>query len=177
MLLALTRLPLILGGHFFPDGDECILGLMAKHLAEGRQLPVFFVGQRYGLSLVEAGFAAAAFRMFGVSPVVLKLAMLPLWALGWVFMVLSVRRWGGERAALIAGVVLLFCPAWAEWSMKARGGYITAFVVAHLCIWLIARMHMDAHVRWTWGTVVGACLAVIAFAQPFWLIGVLPFLA
>src|SRR5262245_20079303 len=92
VLIPLSRLPQILGDQFFPDGDECVLGLMAKHLAAGEQLPVFFYGQKYGFSLLEAGTGALAFLAVEQSPAVLKLAMLCLWSLGWLAMVLAVRR-------------------------------------------------------------------------------------
>src|SRR5215467_8029876 len=39
------------------DSDQAIVGLMAKHLAEGRTFPLFFYGQNYMLG-VEAWIAA-----------------------------------------------------------------------------------------------------------------------
>jgi hypothetical protein len=45
-----SRLPQLTSPHLLLDGDEAILGLMAKHLAEGREAPIFFYGQAYGLS-------------------------------------------------------------------------------------------------------------------------------
>ncbi len=46
-----VRLPHLLGGHVALDGDESIVGLMARDLLEGKRLPIFFYGQRYGLAL------------------------------------------------------------------------------------------------------------------------------
>src|SRR5262249_9449128 len=60
-----VRLPHLLGGHVALDGDESIVGLMARDLLEGRRVPVFFYGQRYGLALFEVAPLAAAFRLFG----------------------------------------------------------------------------------------------------------------
>src|SRR5262249_47721494 len=40
-----SRLPQLFSGDLLLDGDECILGLMAKHVAEGRDFPIFFYGQ------------------------------------------------------------------------------------------------------------------------------------
>src|SRR5262245_26678022 len=68
------RLPWLLSPGFILDGDESIVGLMARHIAQGRELPVFFWGQaHYGFSLLETLPAALAFRMFGHQALVLPL--------------------------------------------------------------------------------------------------------
>ena len=82
ILIVITRLPQFLGGHMVPDGDECIVGVMAKHTLEGKIFPVFLYGQNYGLCTLEVGMAALFFYLFGVSAVALKAAMLLLWGLG-----------------------------------------------------------------------------------------------
>ncbi len=66
--LAAARFPYTESSNFAVDGDESILGLMAKHMSEGREFPLFFYGQAYGLSLLETLPAAAAFLVFGPSP-------------------------------------------------------------------------------------------------------------
>jgi hypothetical protein len=38
----LSIVPLLLSENVFLDGDECIVGLMAKHFIEGEGGPVFF---------------------------------------------------------------------------------------------------------------------------------------
>lgn len=138
-LIVLARLPQFLSGNLLPDGDESVLGLMALHMAEGRAFPLFFYGQQYGFCLPETLLAAGAFILFGVSTTALKAAMLALWAIGWFFTVASLRRLAGWRAACIAGVLLAVCPAWAVWALKARGGYLTAFALSGLALWLISR--------------------------------------
>jgi len=49
-----SRLPQLLSRNLLLEGDECILGLMGMHVAQGREFPIFFYGQKYGLSIVEA---------------------------------------------------------------------------------------------------------------------------
>jgi hypothetical protein len=61
----------------FFDSDQAVMGLMAKHLAEGRAFPLFFYGQHYMLG-VEAFLAAPLFRIAGPSVVTLKLPLLAL---------------------------------------------------------------------------------------------------
>ena len=56
--IVLTRLPQLLGDNLYLDGDEAILGLMAKHVSEGRHWSLCFCGQGYGLSILEAGAGA-----------------------------------------------------------------------------------------------------------------------
>ena len=57
------------------DADQAIVGLMAKHMAEGRTLPVFQYGQDYQLG-IEAWLAAPIFWLFGPSVLALKLPLL-----------------------------------------------------------------------------------------------------
>src|SRR4029078_8341853 len=57
------------------DSDQAIVGLMAKHLAEGRAFPVFLYGQTYMLG-VEAWLAAPLFAIAGVSGTALQAPLL-----------------------------------------------------------------------------------------------------
>lgn len=59
------------------DSDQAVVGLMAKHLAEGRAFPLFYYGQHYMLA-VEAWLAAPWIALFGASVVTLKLPLLCL---------------------------------------------------------------------------------------------------
>ena len=177
LLVTASRLPILFGGQTFPDGDESIVGLMAKHISEGEAFPAFFYGQRYGFSLFESGPVAIAFRVLGLSNEALKGTVFGLWAVGWCLFVLAARRWAGAAAACSAGVGLALCPAWAAWSLKARGGYITAFVCMSLCLWLIATLCADRRPRIGRCVTLGIALAVILLSQPIWLPTSLPFLA
>ena len=53
------------------DSDQAIVGLMAKHLAEGRAKPLFFYGQEYMLA-VEAWVSAPFIALFGTSVAALR---------------------------------------------------------------------------------------------------------
>jgi hypothetical protein len=173
-LLAGSRAPLLLSGRLVPDGDEAILGLMAMRASEGREIPVFFWGQRYGLAAIEAGAAAAAFRAAGVSETSLKAAMLAIWALGGTFMALAARRTAGPRAGWAAAWLLASSPAWGEWSMKARGGYLTAFLFSGALLWLLARGEPAGRRGIALPALAGALAAGIYLAQPLWLAAAIP---
>jgi hypothetical protein len=177
-LLAATRLPQLTSPHLGLDGDEAVVALMAKHFREG-ELPWFFWGQTYGFTFPEAAVGAAFFAALGDSTVAVKLAMLALWSVGLAFVVLGVRRAarpnGGDAAAAVAAVLFITCPAWMNWSMKARGGYLTSFVLAHLVIWWIAGIVHDGRATRARLAGIGAALALTWLGQPLWLPGLAPF--
>src|SRR4051812_10668102 len=53
--------------------DEAIIGLMGKHISEGRFFPVYMYGQAYNASAAgEAYLAAMLFKIFGVNVIALK---------------------------------------------------------------------------------------------------------
>src|ERR1044071_2060699 len=54
------------------DGDEAVVGLMARHIAFLGERPVFYWGQPY-LGSLEAFSAAPLFSVFNSSTVLLKL--------------------------------------------------------------------------------------------------------
>src|SRR5438093_11116562 len=54
------------------DGDEAVVGLMARHIAFLGDRPVFYYGQPY-LGSLEGFSAAPLFRVFDFSTLVLKL--------------------------------------------------------------------------------------------------------
>jgi hypothetical protein len=60
--------------------------------------------------------------------------------------------------------------------MKARGGYLTAFLFAHLALWLLVGRSREVRLRPEAWTLIGAAGALVYFAQPIWLLVLLPFL-
>jgi hypothetical protein len=180
--IVLSRLPQWLGGQLVPDGDECIVALMAKHLLERGEVSLLFWGQSYGFAFFEAATAAAAFRLYGVSDAALKGAILFLWSIGWCFHVLAVDRLAGRRAAVIAAVALIAFPGWGIASMKAFGGPVTAFMFTGFVLWLAAHTPAPpatgpAPGRAARFIVLGACGGVIFLGNPMWLLPNLPVVA
>lgn len=57
------------------DADQAVMGLMAKHISEGRAFPIYFYGQDYLLAL-EAYAAAPVMWLLGPTEVALKLPVL-----------------------------------------------------------------------------------------------------
>jgi len=156
------------------DGDECIVGLMAKHLYEGKELPIYFYGQSYGFSFIEVLAIDLFYFLFGVSDISVKLAMLCLWTLGITFFYKGLKRINepGSLTPFLITLVFVFAPAWAVWSMKARGGYITSFFLSSLLMYIV----FDGHKRFASYLALGFLLVVIYESQPLWLPGLLPVL-
>jgi hypothetical protein len=137
-LLLATRAALAASDRFFPDGDEAVVGLMAKHLLERGEVSLFYWGQAYGLAILEAAAAAVAFAIAGISGAALKLAALALFVLGWIAFVAAARRLAGDRVASITGILLASAPAWFAFSMKAWGGFVTSFLLGAVALLVLA---------------------------------------
>jgi hypothetical protein len=179
ILILLTRLPQFFGAMLFPDGDECIVGLMAKHIIEGKDFPLFFYGhpQPYTLSIFETLPAALFYKLFGLSAISLKAAVLCLWTTGWIFFVFFLWQACGRRIAVIGGLLLIFAPGWGTASLKAWGTHVTAFTFMNLSLWLMASIYYAREDCMKTSLFTGCCLAVMALANPIWIFAVAPFAA
>jgi hypothetical protein len=167
-----SRLPQLRSPNLLVDGDESVLGLMAKHVAQGKELPIFFYGQHYALSTVDAVVGALAFRVLGVGAVPLKLAMLALWTIGVLFFFMAGSRLVGPGRSFWIAAALVLNPVWAAWSMKAGGGYLTAFAATSVLLWMLLRERQRQTIL-DW-LIAGALTAIVYLAEPLWLPGVLP---
>jgi hypothetical protein len=122
----------------FFDSDQAIVGLMAKHLGEGRAFPLFFYGQHYMLG-VEAFLVAPFFRVAGPSVATLKLPLVVMnvgvaWLLLWVLIrKLSMAPW---LALLISSWFLLAPPLVSLRLVEAQGSNIEPLLYI-LVLWLL----------------------------------------
>ena len=101
--------------------------------------------------------------------------MLLLWGLGWIFFVLAINKFTDLRSTCIAGCLLILCPAWSVWSMMARGGYVTAFLLANLCLWIFACLYQEKTPRIGLYALLGICLGFLFLAQPIAFLSFCPF--
>lgn len=174
LLCYLSRLPQLLSPYLFLDGDECLVGTMAKHIYIGKELPLFFWGQQYGFSLIECLFILPFYAVLGINTLAIKLAMLSLWTTGVVMLYKVLRLFAGNNlwVPFLLTVLFIFLPAWAVWSMKARGGYLTAFVCSNLLIYLLYHPRLKKTI-WKY-IVMAILLSIIYEAQRFWFAGLMP---
>jgi hypothetical protein len=145
------------------DGDEAVVGLMARHIAFLGELPVVYYGQQY-IGSLEAFTAAPLFRIFDSSTPLLKLVP-TAYSLG--FLILSAalaRKVFGDGPALITAAYLALPPSmWAVWSTKARGGYAEllflgeALLLATLWVAQPGRQRTGARAV-VWGLIAGLAL-------------------
>ncbi len=124
---------------YSPNSDYGFVALMAKHMAEGRDFPVFFYGQPYMGSL-EPAVSALMCLLFGTTgfavclgtAVVGSLLLLLLYGYG--------RDAGGRWAGLLAmlyGVV--GSDTNLHYSVVPRGGYMTMMVCGLAVLWMACR--------------------------------------
>lgn len=133
------RLDFILPTNSIIDADEAIVGLMARHINQGRDIPVFYYGQHYMGSL-ESIITAGMFKLFGESnfslkltPLVFSLALIPL-------VYLLAFQYGGRLAARFAAAVTAIPPiGLVIWSGKARGGFIEILVIGGIALYLAGK--------------------------------------
>jgi hypothetical protein len=81
LVIAASLLRFILIRNNWPttNSDEATMGLMAKHIAERGELPIFFYGQSY-MGPIEAYLGALLVPVFGVSTFTLRLGLLGFFA-------------------------------------------------------------------------------------------------
>ncbi|HHZ65987.1 MAG TPA: hypothetical protein EYN38_08490 [Flavobacteriales bacterium] len=147
---------------------------MAKHLNEGIEFPMYFYGQSFIFSLFEVGLISASYSLCGISDVGIKLTMLLLWTIGVIFFYKTLTQLNGRNAwaPLLITILLIFCPAWAVWSMKARGGYLTSFLLSSLFCYVILNDRFNKR-RITY-LLLGLILIIIYECQPIWIPGLAP---
>jgi hypothetical protein len=122
------------------DADQAVMGLMAKHLMDGRAFPLFFYGQNYMLG-VEAWLAAPMFLVFGVSVTTLKLPLLAINLAVGVLLVWLLEREAGlrPRLALVASLFFLLAPlGTSSHLLETTGGNVEPFLYT-LLLWLTRR--------------------------------------
>lgn len=170
LIAIISRLPQLLVDNIVLDGDECIVGLMSKHFVEGKEVPLFFYGQSYGFSFLEVLFIGGAYLAMGVSALAVKVGLFSLWIIGIFFFFLSLKRIDKNESywPLIITILLVCFPSWIVWSMKARGGYVTAFTLTNILVFLA----FDDKKKIMNYLLMGILLILIYQSQPLWVPGV-----
>ena len=142
------------------DGDEAVVGLMARHIAFEGERPVFYWGQPY-LGSLEAFSVAPLFRLFDSSTLTLKLVP-TAYSLGFLLLsALLAKRLFGSGPALATGAYLAVPPAmWAVWSTKARGGYAELLFLGEALLlvtlwWAERPRQQDGRAAMLWGLLAG----------------------
>jgi hypothetical protein len=126
LLVALaSTLRIILISQHWPvtNSDEAIMDLMALHINNHGERPLFFYGQAY-MGPVEAYIGALCFRLFGESVFSLRLGLIPFFGLFLISIYFLTRKLYNKQLALFT--VMLLCLGSSDIfarELKAIGGY------------------------------------------------------
>ena len=143
-ILALAGLALRAGlawsARFITDPDCGIVALMARHIVERGERPVFFYGQAYMGSL-EPAVSALLGRLFGVSGFTVNMGPALLGALTLPFLFLWAADAGGRRAGLVAMALCVIGPReFFLFQSAPRGGYMMTQLLSVVIPWMSCRM-------------------------------------
>src|SRR5437868_12997872 len=103
---AVVRFTILFLAETHVHSDEAIIGLMGKHILEGRYLPFYMYGQPYNAGAAwEAYLAAIAFALFGVSVISLKSCIVALSLLCLYLFYRMCLALYGQRTAVLATII------------------------------------------------------------------------
>jgi hypothetical protein len=122
------------------DSDQAVIGLMAKHLADGRAFPLFFYGQHYMLA-VEPWLAAPFFALFGASVAALKFPLLCInIAVAGLLLWVLVKKLGLDTLdAFVVSIFFIFPPPLVSARLvEAQGSNIEPLLYM-LILWLLRK--------------------------------------
>src|SRR5438874_10908215 len=148
VLVAAARFEILLTSQTHVHTDEAIIGLMAKHIFEGRYFPFYMYGQLYNAGAAwEAYLAAVAFAVFGVSVISLKSCIVLLSLLCLFLFYRMCLALYGERTALLATIVFAVTPSLLKWHFQVRG-YSWYFLSIPLLTILVLSIQSTPNRRW-----------------------------
>lgn len=168
------RLVLVLLGVPGTNSDEATFALAAKHIAEGRELPIYMYGQHY-MGALESYLAAPLFAAFGPSWLLLRMPLLALYAVFLLLMYLLTRRlYTPWLAVLTVGLLALGSERVVRDQLTAVGGR-PEIKVGVVLLLLIAVASAQQRLRRPWAAYGAFGLVAGVTAWVDWL--VLPYLA
>src|SRR5438046_7138092 len=119
ILIATARFVILLTSQTHVHSDEAIIGLMGKHILEGRYFSFYMYGQPYNAGAAwEAYLAAIAFAFFGVGVIALKSCIVVLSLLCLFLFYRMCKMLFDERTALLATFVFAFTLSILIWHFQ-----------------------------------------------------------
>ncbi len=183
--LILTKLIGLLTFGRWADSDECVVGIMAKHILEQGVHPLYYYGQPYGGGgSIEAHTAVLFYWLFGISSWSLKLTALLYTTVGAVVVYGLGVRLGGLRVGLCTLAVYITMPALIVWGLMVRGGYVVMLVLIPAILWTTDRilhrqrvdhlaalflMALSVLSYWNMPSSVPLVLLIVVFSITYWL--------
>ena len=137
-LATLLRIFLIAWGWPHSNADEGTMGIMAMHILNNGEHPIFFYGQNY-MGTLEAYLGAAFFHLFGISVFSLRLGPVLFFTLFLANMYLLTSLLYTKKLALITLIVLsLGSSIMLDTELVALGGYPELLFFGSLSLLLAA---------------------------------------
>ncbi len=165
--LALARVVLLVVSQHSVCGDEAAVGVMAKHVLEGGERPVFAWHEHYnGGAAATAYLASASFALFGMTEPALKLVPLAYSLLAVLVVFLFVRSARGPRDALFAALLYGTSVPLLKWCFDARGGYAECQVLIPLALWLLHGRCLRPGATWRDCALQGALCGLAIYLLP-----------
>jgi hypothetical protein len=122
IIVAAARVTILLVSQTHVHSDEAIIGLMGKHILEGRYFPFYMYGQPYNAGAAwEAYLAAIAFALFGVGVIPLKSCIVVLSLVCLSLFYWMCRALYDKGSALLATVAFALAPSLLKWHFQVRG--------------------------------------------------------
>lgn len=173
LLAILFRIPNLLSRNLWFDGDEGIVGIMARDWANGVAFPTYFYGQNYGFSLFEVLSVAFWIKILGSTVMALRLGGLMVFAAAGTFFWKAFERKGVARSWRVVLLLLyLTFPSWMMWGSMVRGGYVGAL----FCVAVLTYLFTSIKVHWSWAVAASFFFAAGFENHVFLLVPFLPFL-
>jgi hypothetical protein len=149
VLAVAIRLGLLLMGWPETNSDESTFGLMALHIVQGRDRPVFFYGQNY-MGSGEAWVGAGLFGLIGPSLVALRLPLVAMYA-GFLIVVWYLGELLNGRRPALVGTLLLALGSAELLTEQLRAGSRVELLLAGSCMaWLSAWLVMRGQLVEPW---------------------------
>ncbi len=156
ILIAATRFTILLTSQTHVHSDEAIIGLMGKHILEGRYFPFYMYGQPYNAGAAwEAYLAAITFAVFGVGVIPLKSCIVVLSLLCLFLFYRMCLALYDQRTALLATFAFAFAPSLLKWHFQVRG-YSWYFLAIPLLTILFLSIQSTPNRRWPLFLLFGA---------------------
>src|SRR5438094_4836107 len=171
IIIAAARFTILLASQTHVHSDEAIIGLMGKHILEGRYFPFYMYGQPYNAGAAwEAYLAAIAFALFGVSVISLKSCIVALSLLClFLFYRMCLALYDG-RTALLATIVFAVTPSLLKWHFQVRG-YSWYFLSIPLLTILVLSIQSTPNRRWPlfllFGVISGLSICSLELGMAF----------
>ncbi len=147
IVLAASLLRVVLISQHWPvtNSDEGVMDLMALHIANRGEHPIFFYGQDY-MGPLEAYIGACLFQIFGASVFAVRLGVIPFFALFLICMYFLTRLLYTRRLALATVILLsLGSSDIVTRQLKAIGGYPETFFFAAAIFLLASKIALSSH--------------------------------